>query len=278
MVVPMMGPGSYYQGYYPMSLAPGDVDLGGGQTQTGVGQRVKKGIQATKAKGQQAISQLGLDNPANRNMLFNRSAMLGGLTAIPSVVEQYQSGNTLGAATTAATAGLGTLGAGAIGGRIGGGRGALVTTGLSLLGGLLAPAAGDLVGKVTGKGDTQGAARTRRTRDAAAQAKVTEMLTSAGLQPYLAAQKDLMGYAADIDIQNLKRQAPIIKEQLDNALVRQQALNASNAQNYMAMGTVATAGRLATGAQEQAGANFRTAITANPYAGNVLQAPDISFG
>jgi hypothetical protein len=55
-------------------------------------------------------------------------------------------------------------------------------------------------------------------------------------------------------------------------------LNASNAQNYMAMGTVATAGRLATGAQAQAGANFRTAITANPYANNVLQAPNISFG
>lgn len=278
MVVPMMGPGSYYQGYYPMSLAPGDVDLGGGQTQPGVGQRVKKGIEATKAKSQQLASQLGLDNPANRNMLFNRSAMLGGLTAIPSVVEQYQSGNTLGAAATAATAGLTTLGAGAAGRRIGGGRGALVTGALSAVGGLLAPAAGDLVGKATGKGESRGAARTRVLKDAAAQAKVTEMLTSAGLQPFLAAQKDLMGYAADIDIQNLKRQAPIIKEQLDNALVRQQALNASNAQNYMAMGTVATAGRLATGAQQQAGANFRTAITANPYADSVLQAPNISFG
>lgn len=265
--------------YNQLSLNLGNVGYASGdQTKPGVRQRVREGIEATKAKGQQAISQLGLDNPANRNMLFNRSAMLGGVTAIPSVIEQYQSGNTLGAAATAATAGLSSLGASAVGGRIGGGRGALVTGGLSVLGGLLAPAAGDLVGKATGKGESQGAARTRMTRDAAAQAKVTEMLTSAGLQPYLAAQKDLMGYAADIDIQNLKRQAPIIKEQLDNALVRQQALNASNAQNYMAMGTVATAGRLATGAQEQAGANFRTAITSNPYAGNVLQAPNISFG
>ena len=46
----------------------------------------------------------------------------------------------------------------------------------------------------------------------------------------------------------------------------------------MAMGTVATAGKLATGAQAQAGANFRTAITNNPYANNVLQAPNINFG
>ena len=265
--------------YNQLSLNLADVGYAGGdQTQPGIRERVKKGIEATKAKGKQTISQLGLDNPANRNMLFNRSAMLGGVTAIPSVIEQYQSGNTLGAAATAATAGLTTLGAGAAGRRIGGARGALVTGGLSAVGGLLAPSAGDLVGKVTGKGESRGAARTRMEQDSAAQAKVIEMLTSAGLQPYLAAQKDLMGYAADIDIQNLKRQAPIIKEQLDNALVRQQALNASNAQNYMAMGTVATAGRLATGAQAQAGENFRTAITANPYANNVLQAPNISFG
>ena len=126
--------------YNQLSLNLGDVGYAGGdQNQPGMGQRVRKGIEATKAKGQQAISQLGLDNPANRNMLFNRSAMFGGVTAIPSVIEQYQSGNTLGAAATAATAGLSTLGAGAIGGRIGGGRGALVTGGLSVLGGLLAP-------------------------------------------------------------------------------------------------------------------------------------------
>jgi hypothetical protein len=265
--------------YNQLSLNLGDVGYAGGdQTQPGIRQRVREGIEATKAKGQQAISQLGLDNPANRNMLFNRSAMLGGATAIPSVIEQYQSGNTLGAAATAATAGLTSLAAGAAGRGIGGRRGALVTGGLSVLGGLLAPAAGDLVGKATGKGDSQGAARTRMMKDAAAQAKVTEMLTAAILSAPLAAQKDLMQYQSDIAIQDLKRSAPFIKEQLDNALVRQQALNASNAQNYMAMGTVATAGRLATGAQAEAGENYRTAITANPFANNVLQAPNISFG
>ena len=50
------------------------------------------------------------------------------------------------------------------------------------------------------------------------------------------------------------------------------------ASNYAMLGTVATAGRLATGAQEQAGANLRTALTSNPYAGSVMQAPNISFG
>ena len=275
---PMMAQGAGYGMPNYMSTAVGNVDLGGGQTEPGLRERAGQIANKAKTKGKELATKYGLNDPTNRNMLFNRTAMLGGVTAIPSVREQYQSGNTLGAAATAATAGLISLGAGAAGRRIGGRRGALVTGALSAVGGLLAPSAGDLVGKVTGKGESRGAARTRMEQDSAAQAKVIEMLTSAGLEPRLAAQKDLMGYAADIDIQNLKRQAPIIKEQLDNALVRQQALNASNAQNYMAMGTVATAGRLATGAQAQAGENFRTAITANPYANNVLQAHNISFG
>ena len=48
-------------------------------------------------------------------------------------------------------------------------------------------------------------------------------------------------------------------------------------QNYMQMGVVATAGKLALGAQEQAGANLRTAMTANPYANSTMQAPSISY-
>jgi len=284
MEVPMMGPGSYYQSYYPMPLATEDVDLGGGQTQPGMRQRVKEGARkgyqsaknAAQNLGNQISSQLG--DPTGRNLLFNRSAMLGGVTALPSVIDQYQSGNTLGAAATAATAGLGSVAAGAVGSRFGGGRGALITGGLSALGGILAPAVGDQVGKVTGKGDTQGAARTRAEKDAQTAANVNQVLAQSYLDTIISGNKDLMGYAADLDIQNLKRQAPIIKRQLDEALVRQQALNASNAQNYAMLGTVATAGRLATGAQEQVGANFRDSISNNPFAGSVLQAPNISFG
>lgn len=284
MAVPMMGPGSYYQGYYPMSLATGDVDLGGGQNQPGMRQRVKEGAAKGYQSAKNAAQNLGnkisaqLGDPTGRNLLFNRSAMLGGVTALPSVIDQYQSGNTLGAAATAATAGLGSVVAGAVGSRVGGGRGALITGGLSALGGILAPAVGDQVGKVTGKGDTQGAARTRAEKDAQTAANVNQVLAQSYLDTIISGNKDLMGYAADLDIQNLKRQAPIIKRQLDEALVRQQALNASNAQNYAMLGTVATAGKLATGAQEQAGANFRASISNNPFAGSVLQAPNISFG
>ena len=246
----------------------------------GMRQRVKEGYQSAKTNaknlGNKISAQLG--DPTSRNLLFNRSAMLGGVTALPSVIDQYQSGNTLGAAATAATAGLGSVVGGAVGSRVGGGRGALITGGLSALGGILAPAVGDQVGKVTGKGDTQGAARTRAEKDAQTAANVNQVLAQSYLDTIISGNKDLMGYAADLDIQNLKRQAPIIKRQLDEALVRQQALNASNAQNYAMLGTVATAGKLATGAQEQAGANFRASISNNPFAGSVLQAPNISFG
>lgn len=272
------GPGYGMPNY--MSTAVGNVDLGGGQNQPGTRERVKKGYESVKAGvknlGNQISAQLG--DPNSRNLLFNRSAMLGGVTALPSVIDQYQSGNTLGAAATAATAGLGSVVAGTVGSRVGGGRGALITGGLSALGGILAPAVGDQVGKVTGKGDTQGAARTRAEKDAQTAANVNQVLAQSYLDTIISGNKDLMGYAADLDIQNLKRQAPIIKRQLDEALVRQQALNASNAQNYAMLGTVATAGKLATGAQEQAGANFRASISNNPFAGSVLQAPNISFG
>ena len=43
------------------------------------------------------------------------------------------------------------------------------------------------------------------------------------------------------------------------------------------LGTVATAGKLALGAQAEAGANLRTALSQNPYSGSVLSAPSISF-
>ena len=98
------------------------------------------------------------------------------------------------------------------------------------------------------------------------------------MNPYVQANLQLMGAAMDNRITELQKTLPLMNEFQNQQLVRQQALNASQAQNYMAMGTVATAGKLATGAQEQAGANFRTAITTNPYAGNVLQAPNINFG
>ena len=89
---------------------------------------------------------------------------------------------------------------------------------------------------------------------------------------------DLMQFAMDAEREQLQKMNPLIQKMKNAEMVRQQALMNTQASNYAMLGTVATAGRLATGAQEQAGANLRTALTSNPYAGSVMQAPNINFG
>ena len=78
--------------------------------------------------------------------------------------------------------------------------------------------------------------------------------------------------------EQMQKMNPLIQKMKNADLVRQQAMANTMAGNYAMLGTVATAGKLATGAQEQTGANLRTALSSNPYAGSVMQAPNISFG
>lgn len=94
---------------------------------------------------------------------------------------------------------------------------------------------------------------------------------------FIETQKQLGRNAAELDLEILKRQQPIIEQAQRNALVRQQALVNTMGQNYAMLGTVATAGKLALGSQAEAGANLRTALQANPYSNAVLSAPSISF-
>lgn len=222
---------------------------------------------------------------------FNRSQMLGfagtAAAAAPlagQVIQDVQAGRTLDAAVTGA-AGLGVLGVTeTVGKSVGGGKGAAIRA----LGAVAAPLISNVLGNKAEKMrsestgvapanaspvEQRGADMTRIEQDA----NLMSRITSAAMAPYVARQKDLMQYSSDLFIENEKKLDPIIARRLNEALVRQQALNASNAQNYMAMGTVATAGKLATGLQAEMGANLRTAMQANPYANSVLQAPNISF-
>ena len=89
---------------------------------------------------------------------------------------------------------------------------------------------------------------------------------------------DLMQFAMDAEREQLQKMNPLIQKMNNANMIRQQALMNTQAGNYAMLGTVATAGKLATGAQAESGANLRTALTANPYAGSVMQAPNISFG
>tara|TARA_R100001509_G_C4848913_1_gene209358 strand:+ start:243 stop:1205 length:963 start_codon:yes stop_codon:yes gene_type:complete len=231
-----------------------------------------------------------LANNMQRSSLFPRSALLGGALAsggIAAGIQDLQEGNAVGGittlATTAAGAGLANkvvnassrlsgnpymkLGALAVGGLISGG---------------LAQGAGniaeDVVGGITGKGSSEGAARKKTEKDVRQQAKNIEILGNAQMQPYVQAQLQLSEAAMNQRLTEFQRQIPLINQMKNADLVRQQSLNASNARNFMSMGVVATAGRLAEGAQAQAGENLRTALTANPYANSTLQAPNISFG
>lgn len=215
----------------------------------------------------------------NKGLLMNRGALLGGATvlatgAIPGAIDAIQGDNPAGgAANLAATAGgLGLTGLAAKGI-----KNPLARLGVMAVGGLVSGIGGqvaeDAVGKVTGKGDSQGAQRTRALKDARTQAEVMGIMST----PWLNAQKELNQAAMEQRLTELQRSIPMYNQMKNADLVRQQALNASNAQNYMAMGTVATAGKLALGAQAEAGANLRTAMTANPYANSTLQAPNISF-
>lgn len=89
---------------------------------------------------------------------------------------------------------------------------------------------------------------------------------------------DLNQGFADQEYLNLQRMNPLIQKMNNAALVRQQALMATQGQQYAMLGTLATAGKLATGSQAERGATIRTALGSNPYASSNLQAPGISFG
>jgi hypothetical protein len=94
----------------------------------------------------------------------------------------------------------------------------------------------------------------------------------------VAATREAMQMMNQVNLEQEKALMPLRERMLRTQLVNQQAINASNSALYQQMGRTATMGKLALGAQEQAGATTRTLLSQNPYAGAVLQAPQISFG
>ena len=234
---------------------------------------------------------LAAEGAVRNNALFPRGAMLSGalLQGLGGVqrMGEGEVGEGLGQVIGGGT---GAVAAGAIANRALRNANPLVglaaTTAASIFGGnvagnLSAAVGGfaeDKVGAVTGRGDSRGAQRKRILQDAETAAQANGIMASANLATQVAAMTDLNKNFQDAEYLQTKRMLPLINQLQNQALVRQQQLNASNAQNYMNMGVVATAGRLAEGAQAQMGETLRTAITSNPYADSVLKAPQISFG
>jgi hypothetical protein len=94
---------------------------------------------------------------------------------------------------------------------------------------------------------------------------------------YTSMIRDLNRDASNQAHLDLQRNIPLINQLKNAELVRSQALINTQNQAYMQQGVVATAGALATGAQQQTGATVRQALGGSPY--NIaLQSPAISFG
>ena len=89
--------------------------------------------------------------------------------------------------------------------------------------------------------------------------------------------QQLNDYMRDAYIQDQNKMTPIINQRKNAELARNQALMNTMTNNYSRLGMLATAGKLATGAQAERGATMRTALQSNPYSGAIMQAPNISF-
>ena len=76
----------------------------------------------------------------------------------------------------------------------------------------------------------------------------------------------------------MRPMAPEIEKAKMNDFARYQTAMALQGQIQGQLGTLATAGALAQGAQSGSYGLTATALTNNPYAGATLQAPQIRFG
>ncbi len=89
--------------------------------------------------------------------------------------------------------------------------------------------------------------------------------------------KDMLTHAMETEKTYMQSMFPLLEQQRNNDVVRQQQIMNSMGQNFAMLGSAAITGKLALGAQANAGANLRTMMQAAPYATAVLQAPNISF-
>lgn len=222
----------------------------------------------------------------------------------------------LGAATTAAggdiIGGLGELAGGLAGGAVGQmGAGAVLKAagaaipgplgvglkiGLPLAGamfggGIGKTVAGGLTGAVKAKTEEPGAEpmyipgtniplnqsaqyENLRNRDLAYQVKASKTLGEQDLE----LNRQYLTDARNDELLRQKAMLPLMEQINRSNLINAQAMLASQTAAHQQLGRQAGMFKLAGGAQAEAGATLRTAISQNPYLGATLSAPNISFG
>jgi hypothetical protein len=209
--------------------------------------------------------------------------MGGAVAPVLTAVGEAQAGRPTGA--------LGALGGGAAGFAGGallarmlpGPYGKIASAVLPAIGGLIAAPAGASLAEsakrsatgdpITGKDDLK---NTLAERGLISDQDLDIFSRSQGIQT--SNIKDLTQFYSNQQYLDMQRMTPLIQKMKNADLVRQQALMATQGQQYAMLGTLATAGKLATGSQAEMGATLRTALQSNPYASANLQAPSIAFG
>jgi hypothetical protein len=214
---------------------------------------------------------------------------VGVMPAVGETLQEIEAGRPLGALGALAPAGLSAVGAGMLGrtGQAMIGKGGVVGSaiGLGLMGlgailpGITSSAASSAYQSATGK-PTKGKEGEFSTQMAMnkqlAELGTTQYRDNMGV--YTSSIRDLSRDASNQAYLDLQRNIPLINKMKNADLVRQQALMNTQNQGYMQQGVLATAGSLALGAQQNVAQLTNTALQTNPYAGAVLQAPQIRFG
>jgi hypothetical protein len=120
------------------------------------------------------------------------------------------------------------------------------------------------------------AARSRMQQERDIEMERKRMQTLGGAQ--LGLDREVLAMNTQDYIARQKAMLPL-QEQINRSnLINAQAKLASEGSMYQALGRQAGMFKLAQGAQAEAGATLRTAISQNPYMGATLSAPSISFG
>jgi hypothetical protein len=253
--------------------------------------KAKGMAQDTLTRMREALGQI----PAGlQNIPMGRVGFAGGMIAPTlTAVEEAQAGRPTGA--------LGAIGGGLLGSAAGVGIGKLALGGLAATPGLpglvgkglqvAIPAIGGIIGGNTGAQLAESTKRFLTGDPTTGKDDLKNKLAERGL----ISKQDLDIYdrtqgiqtsnilnlnqgIADQEYLNMQRMNPLLQKMENAKLVRAQALMATQGQQYAMLGTLATAGKLATGSQAERGATVRTVLGSNPYASANLQAPGISFG
>ena len=214
-------------------------------------------------------------NPATRNL-----GRLGYLAPAAAAFQDYTEGGNPYAVGGGAAAGLGVTALTRSAGRsVGGGKGAVLQMIAPLLGlgtqQLTTAAIQKDRQRKTGEGDPNAFStqlgRLEQLRKIGNEGQIQMMNAErAGIM-------DISNHLYNKELEFMKSMNPLIEQQRNNDVVRQQQIMNSMGQNFAMLGSMATTGKLALGAQREAAANLRTFMTAAPYANSVLQAPTITF-